>query len=69
MSLMMGVGILLVVLLVLILVRGPAPGLRSDDRDDPARILAQRLARGEIDEEEFRRRRGLLRSADGSPAP
>jgi putative membrane protein len=34
------------------------PGLRHDD---PDRILAQRFARGEIDETEFRTRRDALR--------
>ena len=34
------------------------PGLRHDD---PERILAQRFARGEIDETEFRARRDALR--------
>jgi len=29
--------------------------------DDPQRMLEQRFARGEIDEEEFRRRRDVLR--------
>ena len=69
MSLMMIVGLLLVALLALVLVRGSGPAPRSEQRDGPMEILAQRLARGEIDEDEYRRRRGVLRSVDGSPAP
>lgn len=55
-----------VVALVVVLVRGvrgrpggygaPWPG-----NDDPERILAQRFARGEIDETEFNARRDALR--------
>lgn len=68
MTLMMVIGVLLVALLVVTLLRGSAPGPRSDDRPDAEQILAQRLARGEIDEDEYRRRRGALRSPIGSPA-
>jgi putative membrane protein len=68
MALMMTVGILLVALLVLVLVRGSVSRPQSEDRDDPTQILAQRLARGEIDEAEYRRRLSVLRSADRSPA-
>jgi len=35
---------------------------RRDDGDDPQRILDQRLARGEIDAEEYRRLRDLIAS-------
>lgn len=38
---------------------GRGPGALSDE--DPLRILAQRYARGEIDEEEFERRRKVLK--------
>ncbi|MGH3476041.1 MAG: SHOCT domain-containing protein [Nocardioidaceae bacterium] len=35
-------------------------------RDDPRRILARRLARGEIDADEYRRLRAELETDDGS---
>jgi len=58
----MGIGWLIflafIVLLVVVLVRtftnGPARGSADD-------ILAERFARGEIDEDEYRRRRNALR--------
>jgi putative membrane protein len=59
MSLMMGVGILLVVVLAVLVLRG-SPGPGSRERDDPLDILRRRLARGEIDEAEYRRRRDVL---------
>jgi putative membrane protein len=37
---------------------------RDDDGGEPRRILDQRLARGEIDAEEYRRLRDLLASGD-----
>ena len=61
----MGIGWLVflaaIVVIVVLLVR------RSDDRGASARsgpedLLAERLARGEIDEDEYRRRRDALRS-------
>jgi putative membrane protein len=64
MTLMMVVGVLLVALLVLTLLRGSALGPRTDDRPNAEEILAQRLARGEIDEAEYQRRRSALRSKD-----
>jgi len=62
MALFWGVIILLVVVLVKVLSglgndRGPGGGAE----DDPLKILEQRFARGEIDEEEFERRRRRLR--------
>jgi putative membrane protein len=43
---------------------GPGQAPRPDDADDPAmRILEERFARGEIDAEEFQRRREVLRGA------
>ncbi|MFE2009857.1 SHOCT domain-containing protein [Streptomyces sp. NPDC059491] len=39
--------------------RPAPPGIAA-----PERILGERLARGEIDEEEYRRRLGALRSGD-----
>jgi putative membrane protein len=56
---MTGVAILLVVVIVLLLVRG-APGSGPNEPDDPLAILRRRLARGEIDEAEYRRRRDAL---------
>ena len=64
MTLMMTIGVLLVVLLVFALLRGSALGPRSDERPTAEAILAQRLARGEIDETEYQRLRRALRSTD-----
>jgi putative membrane protein len=41
---------------------------RPGPRPTPERLLAERFARGEIDEEEYRRRLEALRTADGSRA-
>jgi putative membrane protein len=41
-------------------------GVRPGDRPTAEQVLAERFARGEIDEEEYRRRLDTLR-ADGSP--
>jgi len=38
---------------------------RDDDGGEARRILAERLARGEIDGEEYRRLRDLIASGDG----
>ena len=38
----------------------------GEGRDDPRRILATRLARGEIDGDEYRRLRALLKTDDGT---
>ncbi len=38
------------------------------ERPDPERILAERFAAGEIDEEEYRRRLDTLRSSGRQPA-
>jgi putative membrane protein len=38
------------------------------ERPDPERILAERFATGEIDEEEYHRRLQTLRSTNGRPA-
>jgi putative membrane protein len=35
-------------------------GVRTGDRDAARRVLDERLARGEIDEQEYRRRRSIL---------
>jgi len=60
MSLMMFIGSALVVVLVVLLIRGvPGSGpLRQPD--NAFDILAQRFARGEIDEAEYMRRRDAL---------
>lgn len=50
------------VALVVFLVRGragPSNG-REERRPDPREILAERFARGEISEEEFEQRKGIL---------
>lgn len=50
------------------LARSGGPG-RQPDRSDPERVLADRLARGEIDETEYRQRRAVLDSRHrGHPA-
>ena len=45
------------------LVTSSSPG-SSDGQEDPRRILARRLARGEIDGDEYRRLRALLKADD-----
>ena len=48
---------------------GPGPGSGEHHGDDARRILDQRLARGEIDTDEYRRLRDVLASGEGrSPA-
>jgi len=64
MAIMMVVGVLLVALLVGTFFRGSALGPRSEDRLTADQILAQRLARGEIDEAEYQRRRNTLHPND-----
>ncbi|HEX6674615.1 MAG TPA: SHOCT domain-containing protein [Actinomycetes bacterium] len=44
------------------------PGDGRHERPDPERILAERFAAGEIDEEEYRRRLDTLRSSGRQPA-
>ena len=69
MVVMMLIVVALVVGLVIALLR---PGRREDDAtdsrrtagtDDALRILDERLARGDIDTEEYKKRRSLLRSS------
>jgi putative membrane protein len=59
----MGIGWLiflaLIVVLAVVLVRGFTTGPARGSADD---ILAERFARGEIDEDEYRRRRSALRN-------
>lgn len=52
----------LVVYAVIAITRSDRPGATHEDplRQDPVRILEQRFARGEIDEDEYRRRRAVL---------
>jgi putative membrane protein len=45
---------------------GPAPGPATVT---PEQVLAERFARGEIDEEEFRQRRAALREETTNPGP
>lgn len=44
------------------------PGNRDEDEDTPERILARRLARGEIGVEEFQRLRDALQHTSNSTA-
>jgi putative membrane protein len=69
MSLTMIVGAVLVALLAVMLFRGSGSPPRSQQGDDPVEILGRRLARGEIDEDEYRRRRTALGSSGESPLP
>ena len=56
----------LVIAAVIVLVRYLARGPRSPESTAPEGILAQRFARGEIDEQEYRSRLATLR---GGPRP
>lgn len=51
---------------IVTLVRQPGPRPGADRNAEE--ILAERFARGEIDEEEYRSRRDLLRSAQTPPS-
>jgi putative membrane protein len=59
MSLWMVLGIAVIGLIVVLVIR-QSPPPRSPDEDDPRRILQRRFATGEIDQEEYRRRRAEL---------
>lgn len=50
----------LVALIVWLVTRGTGGGRPSSEDDRARRILDERFARGEIDEEEYRRRREVL---------
>lgn len=58
----MVVMILLVVLLMWLTRQPPGPD-SGDDEEKPFRILDQRFARGEIDEDEYARRRQALENS------
>jgi len=67
MTLMMGVGALLFVLLVVVVVIAVVRGLSrpSHERSDEAlAVLRRRFAAGEIDEAEYQRRHDALRASD-----
>jgi len=69
MVVMMTIAILLVTLLAVTLMRSDSRGPGGATEEDPAQVLALRLARGEIDEEEYQRRRTLLQPGNGSAHP
>jgi putative membrane protein len=52
--------VILVVLVVVLLVRHPDEEQHRQPTSDAADVLAERFARGEIEEDEYRRRRDLL---------
>lgn len=54
------VGVLALGYLAVRLLTGNRPGDRTVARSSAREILDERYARGEIDEEEYRRRRGML---------
>jgi putative membrane protein len=56
----------LVIAGVVALVRYAGHGGQTGDRPTPERLLAERFARGEIDEDEYAQR---LRALTGAPAP
>jgi putative membrane protein len=58
----------LVVWGIVTLFRRPGPDDSRPGRADPEQILAERFARGEIDEEEYQRRLETLRSTGGQAA-
>jgi putative membrane protein len=49
--------------------RTHAPGSPGEPGPSPEQILAERFARGEIDEEEYRRRLSVLRTGDPLAKP
>ncbi len=55
--------VLIVVLIVFVVMRMSAPSAAAPRSDRPSAedLLAERFARGEIDEDEYRRRRDALR--------
>jgi putative membrane protein len=66
MTVMMLLIIAAAVWIAVVLARGGAmPGTRSEPQD-PVTILDQRFARGEIDEDQYRRRRQMLLAPEGN---
>ncbi|MFC9078892.1 SHOCT domain-containing protein [Streptomyces sp. NPDC057062] len=59
--------ILLIVFLVRTMNRGSGRPHNTPGRLPPERVLAERFARGEIDEEEYRRRLAVLREEHHGP--
>ncbi len=55
-----------IVVLVRYLARSEQPRGGPADRPSPEQVLAERFARGEVDEEEFHRRLETLRAAAGA---
>jgi putative membrane protein len=53
----------LIIWLIVALFRGSGRSWPRHESPDPEQILAERFARGEIDEEEYRRRLEVLRSS------
>jgi putative membrane protein len=53
---------------VVALSRRPGDARREQQLHDPEQILAERFARGEIDQDEYRQRLQTLRSTTGRPA-
>jgi putative membrane protein len=60
MSLSMAIGVAVVALLVVLLVRGSTAADRRPGQDDALTVLRRRYASGEIDQDEYRRRRTEL---------
>lgn len=60
--LMMFVWVAVILAIVLLVIRSSSRDARSDRKEqpDPDQILAERFARGEIDAEEYQRRREVL---------
>jgi putative membrane protein len=58
-----------VIWLVMSFVRGSSGRPSGDRAEDPEGILAQRYARGEIDEDEYRRRLDILRGTQRPGGP
>lgn len=63
MSVMMIIGVLLIATVVVVVIRSTASNNKETGSDDALDILDRRLARGEINEDEYRRRREALRES------
>jgi putative membrane protein len=61
--------LLIAITVVLMRTVGRTAEYRPGVRPTPEAMLAERLARGEIDEEEYRRRLGALRGSDHDRVP